>query len=123
MLDVCGRENVGLHLCWQTAQEAALEMGLLAPIHCGRISLQWLAGGTSARLGWHELEVGAASEHRECAAALWFPKLSFGLLHFHCNRQLQCTVVGTALLLEPMQRRKPGEVQEEGNIYPLNVIS
>lgn len=85
MLDVCGEGRCGAASLladrqgWP-AQEAALEMGLLAPICCSRISLQWLAGGTSAHLGWHELEAGAASEHRECAAALWFPKLSFGLL-------------------------------------------
>lgn len=51
-----------------------------------------------------------------------FP-LGFSIsFHFHCNKLLQCAVVGADLLLEPMQSREPGEAPWEGNVYHLNLI-
>lgn len=51
-----------------------------------------------------------------------FQKFPLGFsvsLHFHCNKQLQCALVGTDLLLRLMQSQKPAEALWKGNVYPF----
>lgn len=51
-----------------------------------------------------------------------FP-LSFSVsFQFLCNKLLQRAVVGTDLLLGPMQSWKPGKAPWEGKVYHLNLI-
>ena len=77
MLDVCGEGRHGAAFLPADGQGGQpkgnlWEMGLSGSGLCrGRISLLCLAGRISARPAWHELAVGAASEHRGvCCSAM-----------------------------------------------------
>lgn len=131
MLEVCGQGGCGavsLLADGQCGQPKGKlwTMGLSAFSLChGRISLLWSAAGPcppSLAVTWQHEQPLSRWGLLQCCGLQKFALGTSVSFHFHCNKVLQCAVIGTDLLLRLTKTWKPGEVPWEGNVCNLDLI-